>query len=517
MAKVKRLKVRSGLAVADMVKPAEDFPAFERDRQERYQVVFFDTFDLLLYRAGYSLEKSRFGWKVTDYGLGRVVAQTGPFTASSRLFTESFPDSSLKAWLKKHIRVRAVFPVAQVSRSEAWLRCLNQDRKTVARLCLESNQPASKKGKTVKWLIIHPLRGYGRESRALRKWVIESGWTRRQTQGGFVFPGLANQEGVRAWNYASLQRPAFAEDQTALSGFITQLRHAHRVVIGNLPGIRQGLDSEFLHDYRVTIRQLRSVIGQIDDVLSPVHTLALKQDLSCLGSSTNRMRDLDVYYLEHDAFKAMLPEVLHPGLEQFHAYLGRLLRQERKSLVAWMDGPEFKRIVNRWARLPRLLEGHEEFHGALARQPLKPLVGRLILNRYDKILKAGSRITAASPDSALHALRIQCKKMRYLVEFSQGLFPGEKIAFQVKQFRRLQTTLGRYNDESVHMDTLRYYLADAGSRKLNGEFSAAMGGLITALEEKHRETRTKFDRSFARIQDPGILEHAQNLFGGSSP
>ncbi len=61
------------------------------------------------------------------------------------------------------------------------------------------------------------------------------------------------------------------------------------------------------------------------------------------------------------------------------------------------------------------------------------------------------------PDEAVHQVRIQCKKLRYLVEFFSELLPAEETEHIEKQLRRLQNTLGLFNDYSVQQRSLLSY------------------------------------------------------------
>ena len=77
----------------------------------------------------------------------------------------------------------------------------------------------------------------------------------------------------------------------------------------NEAGIRADWDTEFLHDFRVAIRRTRSALSQIKGVLPVDAVEHFKDAFRELGRSTNRLRDLDVYLLEEETYRAMLPAV----------------------------------------------------------------------------------------------------------------------------------------------------------------------------------------------------------------
>ena len=57
-------------------------------------------------------------------------------------------------------------------------------------------------------------------------------------------------------------------------------------------------------------------------------------------------------------------------------------------------------------------------------------------------------------DEDLHNLRIDCKKLRYLLEFFTSLFPKTQMKLLIKQLKQLQDNLGDFNDLSVQQARL---------------------------------------------------------------
>jgi CHAD domain-containing protein len=76
---------------------------------------------------------------------------------------------------------------------------------------------------------------------------------------------------------------------------------------------------------------------------------------------------------------------------------------------------------------------------------------------YRRVLQEGGAITPASPAADLHELRKSCKKLRYLMEFFQSLFPAQKIRQLIEELKDLQDNLGEFQDLEVQTHTLREY------------------------------------------------------------
>ena len=93
----------------------------------------------------------------------------------------------------------------------------------------------------------------------------------------------------------------------------------------NEAGTSADLDSEFLHDFRVAVRRTRSLFSQVKGVLPPTPLERFRAEFKWLGQVTGPTRDLDVYLLEMDGSRAMLPDHVAPEL----APLERHLRKAR--------------------------------------------------------------------------------------------------------------------------------------------------------------------------------------------
>ena len=125
----------------------------------------------------------------------------------------------------------------------------------------------------------------------------------------------------------------------------------------------------------------------------------------------------------------------------------------------------------------------------------------------------GKALGADTADPEIHRLRIQCKKLRYALEFFSSLYPEEEIHLVVRQLKRLQDILGAFNDLSVQQQMLRHSLKEfqAGSRR-NLELAAALGGLMQSLFQEQQELREHFTEAFTQFSDPANTALFNELF-----
>jgi CHAD domain-containing protein len=64
------------------------------------------------------------------------------------------------------------------------------------------------------------------------------------------------------------------------------------------------------------------------------------------------------------------------------------------------------------------------------------LARKFIRKRYKKVIKRGRAITEDTPYDVFHSLRIDCKKLRYLLEFFASLFPANKMILLIGQLKK---------------------------------------------------------------------------------
>lgn len=313
--------------------------------------------------------------------------------------------------------------------------------------------------------------------------------------------------------------PHTAKPLVPLSPTDTALHAACDLVSAHLPvaratepGIIADYDTEYLHDYRVALRKIRSVMSLFKGVFDEALTADLKARFSDLMAPTGRLRDLDVYLLEKDLYFNLLPDALHPGLEEMF----RLFEEERaealRNLKKQLKSASYSREIN---RLEAVFEVPDELApGPLADHAAFDYARGLIWKRYRKVCKIAGGITAQTDDEEVHELRIHCKKLRYLMEFFAPFFPKAQIKGLIKSLKRLQDNLGLFNDYSVQQDSLKAFL-DTHQSMPRAQYAAvaqSIGALIAVLHRRQTEERAKVMASFARFDSPEVRAAFRSLF-----
>ncbi|WP_171098602.1 CHAD domain-containing protein [Ruegeria sp. HKCCD7255] len=279
-----------------------------------------------------------------------------------------------------------------------------------------------------------------------------------------------------------------------------------KVARANETGVIADLDTEFLHDYRVALRRIRSVISLFKGAYSEAQTTELKTCFSDLMAPTGRLRDLDVYLLEKDLFYNLLPISLHAGLDEMFSRFQAERKAELTRLRRRLRGASY---ANHMAHLEHLFEDATHLEpGPNAGLGAYDYACALIWKRYRKLCKLARSITPETPDAQIHELRIRCKKLRYLMEFFAPLFHKSAFKTIIKPLKKLQDNLGNFNDCSVQQVSLLAFAAQQDDVQL----SLAAGGLITVLNQKQQAERNRIMANFQHFDSAEIRDLFRSLF-----
>ena len=468
------------------------------------KATFYDTFewgvwfgDRLLYQSNGQLRLCE-----RDHDWIGDVRHTLPMAAKRvPRFEWEFPEGSLRKELKRLLGIRSLTRVARLSIREQAVELLNETEKTVFRFDL-TNFFADRESREPFYRLCHyrPLRGYEAEATKAIEILRTIGAT-EIAEGPLAM--FFRERGKVPRRYTL--RPAFdlAPD---LSARETARRIIHRILAiarENESGIVDDIDTEFLHDYRICVRKIRSVLSLIKGVYPEEKTEELKAAFAQFCEVTNRLRDLDVYLLAREQYAAMLPAALQPPLEEMFRDFAKERRRALRKVVAHLGSPAYRAAIEAMERFfvgPSKLPETE-----VSQNPVGPLVAGRIYKSYKRIVKIERSLGADTPDEAVHQVRIQCKKLRYLIEFFGELLPADETEHIEKQLRRLQTSLGLFNDYSVQQRALLNYWERKRKEPGNHEeLALSLGGLVALLNQGQQAERDRFHKTLDEFCAPQI-------------
>lgn len=442
---------------------------------EPFQVL--DCFDQSLRLAGRLLLEMGRGFELLSENAASVVQ---PLKRKPR-FVDDFPEGPLKQGLDVVSPLRALLPLGSGSRAYTVLAFLDDHGKTHCRVHLYRFENHA--GHLAQWAELESVRGYGKSFRRLQGHLQALGG--RPARIGALYdallPGLAPLE--------PKPRLRLDPDATAFDVANALIVACLRSLRTHEAGIIADHDTEFLHDYRVQLRKIRSVLSLFKGVYDEGQTAEFKARFSALAQPTGPLRDLDVYLLKKHEYHALLPESLHGGLDALFDRLTRKRAAEKIKLVRHLRSSSYKAEIS---ALQKCFSGADQLgRGSNSGQPAHDYADERIWGQYRKLRRAAAAIRPETPDDVIHELRIHCKKLRYLMEFFAPLYRGPSFARTLKRLKGLQEHLGHFNDYSVQQEKLQADFLKPGRRPdpAGIEVAHSVGALIAVLHRRQLNAR----------------------------
>jgi CHAD domain-containing protein len=474
----------------------------------------YDTFDWRLFNKSLVLSVSSKKLCLRKLAKNDIIYSID--TTTLPVFLWDFPDCELREYLAPIIKMRALLKLVEVHTRSKLYRVLNRDEKTVARIAYEEIRSSRNQNAPVlmAYLWIKPVQGYPKYSQNLARRFKTSGLTIDKEES-LYFKALA-AAGKKPGSYSA--KVNIKLDPRMPSGEATRaiLRFLLQTMRINQPFIEKDLDTEFLHDFRVSVRRTRSALGQIKSVFPVQITNRFKKDFAFVAKLSNQLRDLDVYLLKEDSYKTLLPGVLHTDIDPLFEYLRKKRSQAIKNVVSGLKTKKYAKILKDWETFLNDPQKNSTT-AANTELPIIDLARTRIYKKYQNVVKTGNQIIQNMEDEMLHVLRIECKKLRYLMEFFASLFPGKKINVLIDQLKKLQDNLGDFNDLCVQEDYL-LNIADElpATRQPGNKTLVAIGSLIGALDSKRRTVRDAFASTFTDFASPANQALFRELFASKA-
>lgn len=459
-----------------------------------------DTFDQSLRLSGRVLLESA-GLLDLLLADGRVLSQPAKRKGN---FIPDLQEGPVKTALSDLSSLRSLLPIGSGTSRRGGLALLDEEQKTHCRASVLTLTGAERKGTAI--LTLHGLRGYDASLAALRKHIEACGGT--ALHQGRDLAAVAPEQDA----YEAKPTVVIASDDSVFDAATAIVSAYIPVARANEAGIIADHDTEFLHDYRVALRKIRSVLSLFKGVYGRHQTPDLKARFSALMAPTGRLRDLDVYMLQRQDFYGHLPKSLHGGLDRLY---GMFAEERARELAALKRHLKSKRYNDEIAALARLFHRRKKLQsGPSAELEAYPYASDLIWRRYRKICKLAGEMGPETDDAEVHALRIHCKKLRYLMELFRPLYPKAEFKALLGPLKQLQDVLGLFNDYAVQQVSLQAFLSEGRDRPddVTVEIAQSVGALTAVLHRQQAHERAKLAERFAQFRSLPTQAAFRDLF-----
>lgn len=441
---------------------------------------FLDTHDWRLWAAASTLEAETAGgetsliWRPHHAGAVTVGAAPMPRLAAD------LPAGTVRREVQPLLGERALLPLGVLQVQQRCGSVRDRGGKIVARVWWERGFPLSTDGRpagsartTVR---IEGLRGYDGAWRA-----IVDAWERAPFLQACKVSDLALAAGARGrapGDYSSRIDVPLTSDLPAAEATRMILRHLLDTASTNVAGAVDDVDPEFLHDLRVAVRRTRSALGQLAGSYDPGRFTRLREELRWLGGETGPCRDFDVFLMDLTRYGEELGDPTGAQLAPLVEDVRRRRENHHTALRAALTSARLRRTLATWRRVtepPRRLASAPE-----AQRPAGEFAAARVQRAYRRLRRHARRLGPQAPAEGLHRLRIDAKKLRYLLEFFASLLHRRSAAL-IRQLKGLQDALGTFNDLAVQQRRLEEVVSDLLARGTPEAATVLAAGRLAAL------------------------------------
>jgi CHAD domain-containing protein len=203
-----------------------------------------------------------------------------------------------------------------------------------------------------------------------------------------------------------------------------------------------GYDAEAVHDLRVALRRLRTLLRPARAIYGKRRLRAVADELRRFAQATGIVRDEEV--LHETLGELELPRRTRRALDAWIRSRGRHERELRKTavdfLVSGADAPAKPSLEAALTALEASVRPRrkgKQSAASLARSALDAAIAG--------VRASGAASPKATDPAAMHALRIREKRLRYTAELFAEVLPGESSRL-AKDAARMQKRLGELHD-----------------------------------------------------------------------
>ena len=334
-------------AVRDALAPRFSVVPVARARTLRR--TWLDTFDWRLHRAGLTLEC------VADRGPAELVLSGTAgeqITATANgtrwpVLADGLPRGPLQDRLKGLTSVRALLPAAKATSTVSEFRLCNTDDKTVAWLTVDVLHPArpSTEDPPAR-LSLTAVRGYQAQADRIAQCLAAQHGMFRGAPPPLdaVLATVGHAPGEYS-NKVDVELSATMPAQMALTAVLLRLLDT---LEANVAGTVRDIDTEFLHDLRVSVRRTRTALKLGAALLPDGLAAEYRPQFKWLGDLTTPTRDLDVHLLGFADGAAELTSADPADLAPFHDYLTQRRVFEQRRLARALRSARFTTLTATW-------------------------------------------------------------------------------------------------------------------------------------------------------------------------
>ncbi|MEQ8197508.1 MAG: CHAD domain-containing protein [Clostridiaceae bacterium] len=230
-------------------------------------------------------------------------------------------------------------------------------------------------------------------------------------------------------------------------------------------------DPENIHQLRVSLRKLRSVLYLSKSYIDREVYKSRQKTLRNLADQLAELRELDV--LSHEFSRVESISTDNPILlNSLYSIVLSHKNAANSAILKRINDGSFTEVIS-------------DFRAWLCDKPFTMNTNKNVSTSdyvNSRLLKLHERLSESlknvnlSDDEDLHRLRIQEKKLRYIIESFKPIVNHKKIKLQ-KGLKKLQDILGRLHDTSSNISLIKHLIKDSSDPQL-----ALQAGILIGFE-----------------------------------
>jgi triphosphatase len=230
-------------------------------------------------------------------------------------------------------------------------------------------------------------------------------------------------------------------------GCLATLLRNERAALADVP--------EGVHQMRIAARRLRSAATAVKQMLPREQYEWVGRELKWLADVLGPARNWDVFSsnLLAPVRSALLSERDRDGLCRACEQERQCAHEKANTAIRSAQYTALVLKLSQWFASCRWRDQPVSEQSALLMAPIGAIAPTLIGRRYKKVRKAAAGFAELSLQQR-HQVRIEIKKLRYVIEFLKDLFENARVAEFVQCLKPLQDDLGHANDVRVATDLL---------------------------------------------------------------
>ena len=245
----------------------------------------------------------------------------------------------------------------------------------------------------------------------------------------------------------------------------------------------QDHDEEILHNLRVNLRKVRSLLKIFNGVFDEKVTLFFGENFKILANSTNKKRDLDI-------FLGFLSEQKHAN--ELIYFVQKALNLEYENVKSYLSDEENYAFLKEWEIFLNEGEFYRSKLFGVSLSRLGSFKLRTLLVLAQKRLKS---LDQDCPNESFHKIRIELKKVRYTYEFLSEIFYFDGLKKYEERLKDMQEIFGALQDYDVWLGILERLPEAAGKEKLESKIYKQ----IYKTREEILKKRLKFIKATRKI------------------